>query len=563
MADQRLAAKLVPGTRCLVDGFGITPPLPPAAYTYFLTHAHSDHTVGEWRVSGLRNWGAWEGWVRFFCPPAPNPTLPPTLTGLRRSFPHPIHCSPVTAALITRDTPRVPPSLIVPLHVGEAVRVHDVGRGAPPVVVTAHDANHCPGALVLTFDVPARGDGDSNQPRRIVHTGDCRWHDGLSAAIGRSPRVDVLLLDTTYSHPRHDHPPQAAAIAAAAGAMAQEVADAAAGGAPRPRIVVGEAGEERVEKSVRCCFPPCFQPPPHNTHNTGSYRIGKERLYLGLASALGATVWLPPAKRRVLSLTGLGDSPCLVSDAAAADILVVPMGAALSGPALAAHLPADGFGRVIGVRPTGWAWRGGSGQRGGDPSAPPTVTLRPYSPAPGVVMYGVPYSEHSSFPELRACVAALRPRVLIPTVTGGRAGTPAAVVARFSDLLAPDGPVGRGRIDFFFGARRVEEAGGGEEGQEASAPARSPSPPPAASDATPTPPNSWGPALDDDWSIDEGASDPPRAAAAAAALATAQPFDLAAVDVASQRAALAAVQPGAKRQATLATLWRPGGKKSR
>lgn len=47
MADQRLAAKLVPGTRCLVDGFAIAPPLPAAAYTYFLTHAHSDHTIGE------------------------------------------------------------------------------------------------------------------------------------------------------------------------------------------------------------------------------------------------------------------------------------------------------------------------------------------------------------------------------------------------------------------------------------------------------------------------------------------------------------------------------------
>lgn len=311
---------------------------------------------------------------------------------------------------------------------------------------------------------------------------------------------------------------------------------------------------------------------PHNTlthTSTGSYRIGKERLYLGLAAALGATVWLPPPKRRVLTLTGLGDASCLVSDAAAADILVAPMGAALSGPALAAHLPPDGFGRVIGVRPTGWAWRSGSGRRGGDASAPPTVTLRPYSPAPGVVVYGVPYSEHSSFPELRACVAALRPRVLIPTVTGGRAGAPAAVVARFADLLAPDGPVGRGRIEFFFGAaRRVEEVVGGEEGAAdaaaGTAPARSPSPPAAASDAALTPPDSWGPALDDDWSIDEGASDPPRAAAA---LSTAKPFDLATVDVASQRTALAAVQavhkPGAKRQATLAALWRPGGKKAR
>lgn len=95
------------------------------------------------------------------------------------------------------------------------------------------------------FDVPPRGEGDANTPRRIVHTGDCRWHDGLSAAIGQTPRVDVLLLDTTYSHPRHDHPPQGAAIATAAAALAEEVAAAAAAGAPRPRIVVGESEKER------------------------------------------------------------------------------------------------------------------------------------------------------------------------------------------------------------------------------------------------------------------------------------------------------------------------------
>ena len=31
-------------------------------------------------------------------------------------------------------------------------------------------------------------------------------------------------------------------------------------------------------------------------------------------------------------------------------------------------------------------------------------------------VYGVPYSEHSSFPELRDCVARLRPKRLVPTV---------------------------------------------------------------------------------------------------------------------------------------------------
>ena len=36
-------------------------------------------------------------------------------------------------------------------------------------------------------------------------------------------------------------------------------------------------------------------------------------------------------------------------------------------------------------------------------------------------VYGVPYSEHSSFPELRDCVARLRPKRLVPTVRPLRA----------------------------------------------------------------------------------------------------------------------------------------------
>ena len=31
-------------------------------------------------------------------------------------------------------------------------------------------------------------------------------------------------------------------------------------------------------------------------------------------------------------------------------------------------------------------------------------------------VYGIPYSEHSNFAELRDCVASLRPKRLIPTV---------------------------------------------------------------------------------------------------------------------------------------------------
>lgn len=40
-----------------------------------------------------------------------------------------------------------------------------------------------------------------------------------------------------------------------------------------------------------------------------------------------------------------------------------------------------------------------------------------------MAIYGIPYSEHSSFAELRDCVKTLRPRHIVPTVN---ASTPAA-----------------------------------------------------------------------------------------------------------------------------------------
>ena len=435
----------------------------------------------------------------------------PPSSGLRKSFAAgPLYCSTVTAALITREAPRVSEGVVRVLELGVATPIDD--GLSPPFTVTALDANHCPGAVVLVFDVPVRP--GNAKATRVVHTGDFRYSPALAAhpVLAAGPSIDLLLLDTTYAAgPRHDHPSQAVAIGATVDALRREAAAAAAAGDPPPCIVIG------------------------------SYRIGKERLYLGVAAALGWKLWLPPEKRRLLPLLGLGGSAeaHLASTPSAARIFVAPMGAALSGPALAARLEGAPRGRVVGVRPTGWAWRGG---RGG--------ALRPYSPAPRVVVYGVPYSEHSSFAELRACVAALKPARLIPTVTGGRSGSPAAVAARFADLL--DVTLDRGRLDFFFGKKKEDKV---EEEEKPAGPPPPPSPPA----------DSWGPALDDDWAVDEAASAEPAPSAAAAAaavvsssapLAAAPLFDLASVDADAQRAILAELQPSrpgaAKRQLTLA-----------
>lgn len=277
------------------------------------------------------------------------------------------------------------------------------------VTVTLMDANHCPGACMMLFKVPVKG----SRPQMILHTGDMRWQPRLADHPAlKACKVDILYMDTTYCSPKHIFPSQDNAIATLVRVMREAYA------------------EERKTLFV-----------------VGSYHIGKERAFLGAAKALDFRIWCHQAKKKVMEWCEIpaADMRRIVTKESAAQIHVVFMGQGLQPEALEQRRLKGDYAKVVAFRPTGWSF-----QKNG------LQTRREGN----VTIYGIPYSEHSSFAELRDCVKRLKPKRLIPTVNCPDAASARAIVDRFADLM--DLSRDKSRLDCYFG-------------RTASAPACSPS----------------------------------------------------------------------------------------
>jgi len=278
----------------------------------------------------------------------------------------PIVCTPATAALV-RLRLRPPPDLLLELPLGQR-------RCIAGVHVTLFDANHCPGAAMALFE-PAEGPP-------TLHTGDCRWDAAKMAAalgpalqaLGPAKRAALrLVLDTTYCDPAAAFPPAGEAAAFVAAAVRAEAFN-----------------------SARTLF------------LVGSYTIGKERVAFAAARAAGSRLYAGAAKRAVLDCLPLApdEAALLTGDDASSNVHIVPMAcvafARMAG--ILRHYKAR-YDTVVGFAPTGWAFGRAAGRAGG------ARTKRG-----SLVRYDVPYSEHSSFAELRAAVDYLRPAAICPSV---------------------------------------------------------------------------------------------------------------------------------------------------
>ena len=202
--------KKIPNTCFAVDAFqygsigGIS--------AYFLTHFHSDHYIG-----------------------------------LKNSFKHKIYCSPITAALVRHKFPNG----LFTLKVIQNESTEDVMG----VRVTFFDANHCPGAVIILFEL--------NSGIRYLHTGDFRAdHSFFTYKQLICRPIDSIFLDTTYCDPKYDFSPQKVIL---------------------DKIV-----------SISCDY---HKKNPKLLIVCGTYSVGKENVFISIAKALNLKIWTNNDKR--------------------------------------------------------------------------------------------------------------------------------------------------------------------------------------------------------------------------------------------------------------------------
>lgn len=129
-----------------------------SARLFFLTHMHSDHTVG-----------------------------------LSSTWARPLYCSPITAFLLHRQL-QVSKKWIRALEVGESHVLPLDETGQETMTVTLMDANHCPGSVMFLFE---------GYFGTILYTGDFRYTPSMlkEPALRGGKQIHTLYLDNTNYNP--------------------------------------------------------------------------------------------------------------------------------------------------------------------------------------------------------------------------------------------------------------------------------------------------------------------------------------------------------------------------
>ena len=266
------------------------------------------------------------------------------------------------------------------------------------VRITFYDANHCPGAAIILIE---KAEGSCH-----LHCGDMRFHTRMKAypllqRAVQDRRIDLVYLDSTYGHPKHDFPPQNNAI--------EEIADT-------------------VDRTLR----KYYNRQERTLVLLSCYSIGKEKVLWRTHRYTQQPIYVNARKYKMLQCLYRRDEKEILDDRCTtdpeeSDIHVIPMGLAgelwpyfrpnYKACAEYAEKLTHPYDRIVAFLPTGWAHGSNWNQKN-------AVTSRdmPYTHRRATVhripveIRLVPYSEHSSFGELMDFVGFLHPRKVVPTV---------------------------------------------------------------------------------------------------------------------------------------------------
>lgn len=280
--------------------------------------------------------------------------------GLSKNSTFPVYCTEITGNLLKNK-----------LHVQEKY-IHTLPMDTECVVngvkVVLLDANHCPGAAMILFHLP--------NGTVMLHTGDFRANPSMERSLLAGQKVHVLYLDTTYCSPEYTFPSQQEVIQFAINTAFEAVTLN-----PRALIVCG------------------------------TYSIGKEKVFLAIADVLGSKVGMSQEKYKTLRCLNIPEINSLITtDMCSSLVHLLPM-MQINFKGLQSHLKkfSGKYDEILAFRPTGWT------------HSDKLTTMADVIPQTkgNISIYGIPYSEHSSYLEMKRFVQWLKPQKIIPTVNVG------------------------------------------------------------------------------------------------------------------------------------------------
>jgi DNA cross-link repair 1A protein len=150
----------------------------------------------------------------------------------------------------------------------------------------------------------------------------------------------------------------------------------------------------------------------------GSYLIGKEKVFLSIASRIQTKVFTEKRKMKVYQTVAAHDTNLglfLTSNKQEALVHVVPMNHINHQILFDLKQSVEGIDQIVAFRPTGWTF---ASSKTPPPSSRPfnVKMLKPVYLDDNITVVPLPYSEHSSYTELQAFCQNLEIQDILPTV---------------------------------------------------------------------------------------------------------------------------------------------------